>query len=94
MLTIVSRFGTLSYRVMVTIHFMPRLGGGDDRSALWKRCTLADACRKLTPEQHRGYEVMCGFEKSIAMDIARHFDRTRDPMSPGAVQRIAKLLRN
>jgi len=51
---IVSRFGTLSYRDMVTLHFLPVLHGGDDLSDLWKLTMLSKACRKLTEEQHCG----------------------------------------
>jgi hypothetical protein len=93
MLTIVSRFGTLSYRDMVTLHFLPVLHGGDDLSDLWKLTMLSKACRKLTEEQHCGFETMCRFEKSIAMELARYFDRSKDPLSPAAVQLTFQELR-
>jgi len=51
---------------------------------------LSKACRKLTEEQHDGFGTTCRFEKSIAMELACHFDPSKDSLSPAAVREMAR----
>jgi hypothetical protein len=92
LLNIISQYGTLSYYDMVTIRFLPKIAPSEEMNmnSLTKQYSLITALQKLTPEQQLGVGIMCAFEKSFALEIARHFDSTGQPVFPAAVIKIAK----